>query len=64
MEKIVVLLNKKKDEGLLNCLKELFPECIIEVHEKMTRQYDEDTYAPHCYEDPYDERLDKYLSFL
>jgi len=65
MEKIMVLLDKKKDEGLLNCLRALFPECTIEVHEKMHSKNDEDPFAPYGrVDDPMDEGLDKYLNFL
>jgi hypothetical protein len=34
MEKIVVLTGSQKDDNLINCLRTLFPECIIEVQEK------------------------------
>jgi hypothetical protein len=33
MEKIVVLSNSG-DDNLVNCLRMLFPDCIVEVHEK------------------------------
>jgi hypothetical protein len=34
MEKIVVLKGNNGDDNLVDCLKMLFPECAIEVHEK------------------------------
>jgi hypothetical protein len=37
MEKIVVLTGNNGDENLVNCLRMLFPECAIEVLEKMPK---------------------------
>jgi hypothetical protein len=34
MEKIIVLKRNNRDDNLVDCLKMLFPECAIEVHEK------------------------------
>ena len=34
MEKIVVLTGSSGDDNLINCLKMLFPECVVEVHER------------------------------
>jgi hypothetical protein len=34
MEKIVVLTRNDGDNNLVSCLKMLFPECVIEVHER------------------------------
>jgi hypothetical protein len=34
MEKIVVLKRNNGDDNLVDCLRMLFPECAIEVHEK------------------------------
>jgi hypothetical protein len=34
MEKIIVLNGRNEDENLVNCLKMLFPDCIVEVHKR------------------------------
>jgi hypothetical protein len=62
MEKIVILLDKERDENLLKCLKALFPECTIEVHEKTCRRVSKDELIPPLTEDDLiNEGLDKYL---
>jgi len=65
MEKIVVLTGNNGDENLINCLRILFPECTIEVHEKRPIKKGEAPVAVYNPDDDiYDERLEKYLSFL
>lgn len=65
MDKIVILKGKGGDDKLVECLRALFPDCAIEIHEKRSGQryenfYDADDHA----DEIYDERLEKYLSFL
>jgi hypothetical protein len=37
MEKIVILKGSQRDDALVNCLRMLFPECAIEVHENNSK---------------------------
>jgi len=62
MEKIVILMGSKKDENLLNCLKLLFPECAVEVHERRTKENDENFSLPCPDINIADEMPGKYLS--
>jgi hypothetical protein len=51
MEKIVVLSGNNGDENLVNCLRMLFPECVIEVLEKRP-EVKKETFLPRyaeCY---------------
>ena len=41
MEKIVVLTRKQGDENLVNCLRMLFPECLVEVCENKQKARNE-----------------------
>lgn len=43
MEKIVVLKRNNGDDNLVNCLRVLFPECVVEVHERRPSKRMEDT---------------------
>jgi hypothetical protein len=43
MEKIVVLTHKQGDENLVNCLRMLFPECLIEVRENKQKARNKNT---------------------
>ncbi|MBN1626991.1 MAG: hypothetical protein JW944_10750 [Deltaproteobacteria bacterium] len=63
MEKIIVLKRNNGDDILVECLRALFPECAIEVHERIpVRRMENILEADN--DDTYDKRLEEYLSFL
>jgi len=65
MEKIVILTGNDGDENLVNCIRMLFPECSIEVHEKRPGLRSPDLPASCRPKDKnFDERLEKYLGLL
>jgi hypothetical protein len=45
MEKIVVLTRNDGDNNLVSCLKMLFPECVIEVHEREIKGKAENSFS-------------------
>jgi hypothetical protein len=57
MEKIVVLTRNNGDENLVNCLKMLFPECVVEVHEGCLRERTESIAPSFSDNDILEERL-------
>lgn len=65
MEKIVVLKRNNGDDNLVECLKMLFPECTIEVHEsRPVKGKDDLSQADTGGEAFFNERLEKYLGYL
>ena len=66
MEKIVVLSSGSESESkLIECLKRLFPECEIEIQEKMPGNDEaSDIIFEHDDELDLNEDIEKYLSFL
>jgi hypothetical protein len=66
MEKIVVMSGgTDHDSNLIECLRVLFPECEIDIQNRMPRDYDSFELFQ---DDPEtvetNENLDKYLAFL
>jgi len=66
MEKIVVLKGSSGDDNLIDCLRMLFPECVVEVHERRPVKRINNTLVYDNFNNPNanDERLEEYLSFL
>lgn len=66
MERIVVLTGGSENDGkLIECLKMLFPECEIEIQQRMSGNNDPaDIIFEHDDELALNEDIEKYLSFL
>ena len=65
MEKIVVLAgNTDQDSKLIKCLKMLFPECEIDIRERMPEEIDSPDIIFENDDLELGEDTEKYLSFL
>lgn len=65
MEKIVVISRgSDQDRSLIECLRALFPECEIDIQQRIPGNYDTYSLEPDDEDTKLSENIEKYLSFL
>ena len=65
MEKIVVISRgSDQDRKLIKCLRALFPECEIDIQQRIPGNYDTYSLEPDDEDTKLSENIEKYLSFL